>query len=319
METRANYALIGAFVIAAVLAVAAFVLWLGQSQFRQDFENYDIVFEGPVNLEEGASVRYIGIKVGEVSWVRIDREDASKVRARIRVDSETPVKTDSTASIQLAGITGVTFIQITAGSSNAPTLRARPGQPVPVIKAERTQLDEIVASGAEVLGKASLAIERINSVLSDENITSVENSIRNVETITQNLASNDGLVGQASTTMKDISEAADRFEAASASVQKLSDDTNRQVAGISTQLEDLIDQVSEVATNTNKTVEESRRAVTAAADAIEGPAVLALNDARIATRDLRILINRLDKVARELEQNPQGFVVGDPVPYEEKR
>ena len=319
METRANYALIGAFVIAAVLAVAAFVLWLGQSQFRQDFENYDIVFEGPVNLEEGASVRYIGIKVGEVSWVRIDREDASKVRARIRVDSETPVKTDSTASIQLAGITGVTFIQITAGSSNAPTLRARPGQPVPVIKAERTQLDEIVASGAEVLGKASLAIERINSVLSDENITSVENSIRNVEKITQNLASNDGLVGQASTTMKDISEAADRFEAASASVQKLSDDTNRQVAGISTQLEDLIDQVSEVATNTNKTVEESGRAVTAAADAIEGPAVLALNDARIATRDLRILINRLDKVARELEQNPQGFVVGDPVPYEEKR
>ena len=31
------------------------------------------------------------------------------------------------------------------------------------------------------------------------------------------------------------------------------------------------------------------------------------------------LISRLDKVARELEQNPQGFVVGDPVPYEEKR
>ncbi|KCZ52740.1 MlaD family protein [Hyphomonas pacifica] len=319
METRANYALIGAFVIAAVLAVAAFVLWLGQSQFRQDFENYDIVFEGPVNLEEGASVRYIGIKVGEVSWVRIDREDASKVRARIRVDSETPVKTDSTASIQLAGITGVTFIQITAGSANAPTLRARPGQPVPVIKAERTQLDEIVASGAEVLGKASLAIERINSVLSDENITSVENSIRNVEMITQNLASNDGLVGQASTTMKDISAAADRVEAAAASVQKLGDDTNQQVAEIGTQLEDLIDEVSEVATNTNKTVEESGRAVTAAADAIEGPAVLALNDARIATRDLRILISRLDKVARELEQNPQGFVVGDPVPYEEKR
>ncbi|KCZ54055.1 hypothetical protein HY29_03010 [Hyphomonas beringensis] len=319
METRANYALIGAFVIAAVLAVAAFVLWLGQSQFRQDFENYDIVFEGPVNLEEGASVRYIGIKVGEVSWVRIDREDASKVRARIRVDAETPVKTDSTASIQLAGITGVTFIQISAGSANASALRARPGQPVPVIKAERTQLDEIVASGAEVLGKASLAIERVNKVLSDENITAVENSIQNVETITQKLASNDGVIEQASTTLKDISEAADRFDAAASSVQKLGDDTNRQVAEIGSQLEDLIDEVSDVASNANKTVEESGRAVTAAANAIEGPAVQALDDARIATRDLRVLISRLDKVAREIEQNPQGFVVGDPAPYEEKR
>jgi len=154
METRANYAMIGAFVILAALSALGFVLWLGQSQFNQDYDVYDIVFEGPVNLENGASVRYIGIKVGEVSWVRIDRGDQSKVRARIRVDAETPVKVDSTASIQLAGITGITFVQITAGSPKAAPLRARPGQPVPVIKAEWTQLDEIFAGGAEVLGKA---------------------------------------------------------------------------------------------------------------------------------------------------------------------
>mgnify|MGYP001193854916 CR=1 FL=1 len=160
METRANYALIGAFVIVAAFAVAAFTMWLGQSQFRRNFEAYDIVFEGPVSLEEGASVRYIGIKVGEVSWVRIDRGDPSKVRARIRIDAETPVKTDSTASIQLAGITGITFVQISAGSPAAGVLEERPGQPVPVIRAERTQLDEIVSGGAEALGKATLAIDK---------------------------------------------------------------------------------------------------------------------------------------------------------------
>jgi phospholipid/cholesterol/gamma-HCH transport system substrate-binding protein len=65
METRANYAVIGAFVIVATLAVAAFVLWLGQSQFQRDYKAYDIVFEGPVSLEDGSAVRYIGIKVGE--------------------------------------------------------------------------------------------------------------------------------------------------------------------------------------------------------------------------------------------------------------
>ena len=148
METRANYAVIGAFVIVATLAVAAFVLWLGQSQFSRDYKAYDIVFEGPVSLEDGSAVRYIGIKVGEVSTVRIDRADPSKVRARIRIDRETPVKTDSTASIQLAGITGVTFVQISAGSPTSRLLEARPGEPVPVIKAEKTQLDQLVARAA---------------------------------------------------------------------------------------------------------------------------------------------------------------------------
>ena len=85
-------------------------------------------------------MRYIGIKVGEVSTVRIDRADPSKVRARIRIDRETPIKEDSTASIQLAGITGVTFVQITAGTGKP--LEARPGEPVPVIRAERTQLEK---------------------------------------------------------------------------------------------------------------------------------------------------------------------------------
>lgn len=84
METRANYALIGALVILAAAAMASFVLWLGQSEFRRDYKVYDIVFEGPVSLEEGAGVRYIGVKVGEVATVRIDKNDQSKVRVRIR-------------------------------------------------------------------------------------------------------------------------------------------------------------------------------------------------------------------------------------------
>ena len=119
METRANYALIGAFVLMAAAAVVGFALWLGSSQFNRDYAQYDVVFPGPVTLEEGASVRYIGIKVGEVESVRIDRRDASLVRARLRVDRTTPVKADSTAIIDFAGITGVTFVQINAGSEGA--------------------------------------------------------------------------------------------------------------------------------------------------------------------------------------------------------
>ena len=154
METRANYALIGGLVILATALVAGFVLWLGQSEFSRDYKAYDIVFDGPVSLEEGAAVRYIGIKVGEVATVRVDRGDSSKVRARVRVSRETPVREDSSASIQLAGITGTTFVQITAGTGRP--LEARAGEPVPVIRSERTLVDQIVAGGAQALGDAEI-------------------------------------------------------------------------------------------------------------------------------------------------------------------
>jgi phospholipid/cholesterol/gamma-HCH transport system substrate-binding protein len=32
-----------------------------------------------------------------------------------------------------------------------------------------------------------------------------------------------------------------------------------------------------------------------------------------------VLINRLDRTVREIERNPQGFIVGEPLPYEEKK
>lgn len=319
METRANYALIGAFVIVATMAIVAFTLWLGQAQFQRDFEDYDIVFEGPVSLEEGSAVRYIGIKVGEVSWVRIDRGDPSKVRARIRIDAETPVKTDSTASIQLAGITGVTFVQISAGSADAAVLKARPGEPVPVIRAERTQLDEIVSGGAEALGKATIALDRMNLLLTDENIEAFSTTLRNVETISGQLAAEDGLVNQASSTLQAVSSASTQFESASASLDRFGKTADEQMSRLGGDVNELIAEVSELATRANETVTLSARTVEAATRAIEGPATDTLEDARLASRDLRALINRLDRIAREMEQNPQGLVVGDPVPYEEGR
>ena len=319
METRANYAVIGAFVIVATLAVAAFVLWLGQSQFQRDYKAYDIVFEGPVSLEDGSAVRYIGIKVGEVSTVRIDRADPSKVRARIRIDRETPVKTDSTASIQLAGITGVTFVQISAGSPTARLLEAKPGEPVPVIKAEKTQLDQLVAGGAQVLGQANDTMERVKKLLTDENVESISTSLKNIETITTKLAADDGLIDQATGTMKDLSRASNEFASASESVGTFNTNANQELAGLSGQLDDLLAEVQKVVASADAVIVQGKDTVGVVNTLLEGPATGVVEESRLAAQDLRILISRMDRLTRELEQNPQSMLVGEPVPYEDKR
>ena len=317
METRANYALIGALVIVATAVIAAFVLWLGQSEFQRDFKSYDIVFEGPVSLEAGGAVRYIGVKVGEVATVRIDKADPSKVRAHIRVSRDTPIRVDSTASIQLAGITGITFVQISAGTG-AP-LEAKPGQPVPVIKSERTLVDQIVAGGAQALGRANLTFDGINRVLTDENIASMGNSIRNIETITAKLAADDGLIGEASATLKEVSAASQAFEDASRELEGVGKSANTTIVEAGADIRLLVTDVRKVANSAQGTLEESQRAAAAVTALMEGPAIETLENTAAASQDLRVLIYRLDRTVRNIERNPQGFVVGEPLPYEEKR
>lgn len=317
METRANYALIGGLVILAAALVAGFVLWLGQSEFSRDYKAYDIVFEGPVSLEEGAAVRYIGIKVGEVATVRVDRGDPSKVRARVRVSRDTPVREDSSASIQLAGITGTTFIQISAGTGRP--LEARPGEPVPVIKSERTLVDQIVAGGAQALGRANLTFDNVNKILTDENIASVNATLKNLEIATAKLAGDDGLIDKASVTLDKVSRAADSFDQASTEFAEFGNSADASLAEAAADLKVIVADIRTVAKSASSTLDRSSEAVAAATAIIEGPATETFQNAGLASKELWIMLNRFDRFLRELESNPQSLLVGEAVPYEENR
>ncbi|MEM1150101.1 MAG: MlaD family protein [Pseudomonadota bacterium] len=316
MEPRANYALIGAFVIFAAVALMGFVLWLGTSQFRETFDEYDIVFEGPVTLDDGASVRYIGIKVGEVRWVRIDRSDPSKVRTRIRIDSETPIKTDSTANIDFAGITGVTFVQINAGTVDAPALVRQAGQPVPVISSARTDLEELLSSSASILGQANVTADQFNKLLSDENIASFSRTLANVETISQRLADDEDLIANANAALVSLQEAGDRFNAVGRTLEAVGEAADRRIAQLGEAISSIASDATLALQSFTGASDEAERAATQIADTMETDGSAAVIDARLAAQDFRRLMARLDDFVRELEQNPQAFVAGDAQPYE---
>ncbi|MEM7492188.1 MAG: MlaD family protein [Pseudomonadota bacterium] len=320
METRANYALIGAFVLFATAAVVAFTLWLGTSQLNRDYAEYDIVFDGPVSLEEGASVRYIGIKVGEVETVRIDRRDASKVRARIRVDQSTPVKEDSTASIDIAGITGVTFIQINAGSDSAGPLLPPPYQNIPVIESVQNPIAMLFASGAEIAGRAGMLLDSSDALLSEQNVATFGDLLENTNSVMATLAAEDEtliedarrVIASLEQASADVSLAADAtFEAAAA--------TEVELAALSAELNLLLAEARTATGTANEALVAGRDVLISTQDMIEGPTAMTLNETRATAQELRTLIARLDRIARDLETNPQGLVIGTARPYEEDR
>ncbi|MDO8902802.1 MAG: MlaD family protein, partial [Phenylobacterium sp.] len=123
MEKNANYALVGLSTLILFVGLVIFSIWLARVAFARDYDVYDILFQGPVRgLSQGGEVHFNGIKVGEVTDISLDRTNPSRVISRIRVNSDVPIRVDSYATLEPQGITGLNYVQITAGTSTRPLL-----------------------------------------------------------------------------------------------------------------------------------------------------------------------------------------------------
>ena len=313
METRANYVLIGAFVLLAAAALMLFTLWIAGTPLNKDTSTYDVVFEGPVNgLTQGGEVRFNGIKVGEVTNLSLDRQDPNRVIARIRVDAQTPVRTDSVAQLNFLGITGVTFIQILAGSPDKPLLVSEDFKAPPVLPTERTALDELFQGGQDLLTVTGDTINRVNAALSEENVEHVSSLLANLDKASDKIARDGGLIDSAQSALKSLDKAA-------ASV-------NTAVENVDDDVEQLVADASEAVKNLRPAVEDARRAMEGVNKAVEQinrdvtPAAGRTFEQLSATAgDLSALMIRLQAVLGEIEQDPSRFVYRQPQPVEQGR
>ena len=75
MEIRASYVLVGVVVLAILVGIAAFSVWLVKADGDRQVALYEIAFAGSVSgLQKDGQVRYRGIPVGRVANIRIDPE-----------------------------------------------------------------------------------------------------------------------------------------------------------------------------------------------------------------------------------------------------
>src|SRR5512142_1449768 len=174
METRASYVLIGAFTLLAFLSAFSFVLWIGKLSLEREWDYYDIVFkEAVTGLTVGGAVQYNGVQVGEVRKLSLAPNDPRQVIAHVRLNGDTPVKTDTRARLTLLGITGVTVIQLSGGTPGAARLVAKSGEAAPRIIADESALQSLLASGQDIAISANDVLLRVGKLLSEENMQHV--------------------------------------------------------------------------------------------------------------------------------------------------
>src|ERR1700722_9067481 len=162
-------------------------------------------------IEIGSPVRVMGIKVGKVERIDFvpDQKDAQgnevKLRLKISIDKKAreTIRKDSRFFINLAGIIGEKFLEITPGSSAEPVL-----EPETVVRGEDPpRIDQLISQGYGVAGKIlDMLSKNEGSVahtieLMDHLVTNLDKTLVQLDHTTKNVE-----ITRLLTNLTDISE-----------------------------------------------------------------------------------------------------------------
>ena len=303
METRAHHVLIGLFTVVVVAAALLFGLWLAKSSTDRQFAEYQVVFnEAVTGLSQGGAVQYNGIKVGDVTQLKLDPQDPRRVLARIRVGADTPIKQDTHAKLALTGVTGMAVIQLSGGSPGSPALTSPTGG-LPVIVADPSPLSKLLANGEDVMTNINDVVSRASQLMSEENVARISRTLDHLDKATGAVADQRddirALLSQLATASKQASATLEQTEQLARSANGLVDQQGRATL--------------ESARNAMASLERSTAAIDRLLNdnraALDG-GMQGLGELGPAVRELRDAADSLRGITRKLDDNPAGFLLG---------
>ncbi|TVP89605.1 MAG: MCE family protein [Pseudomonadaceae bacterium] len=303
METRAHHIVIGLFTVLGALAAIAFAIWLSNSSTQREQQYYTVIFnEAVTGLSRGSAVQYSGIRIGDISELRLDPDDPRRVLARIRVDAGVPIKVDTRAQLTFTGITGSSVIALSQGEPESPMLVGVNDED-PVIIASPSPISSLLADGEDLLTNINQLVSSARSIFSDENTDKISDTLASIEKATGSIA------GQGDSMAELISE----------------------LTKVTRQAGDTLSHTSELMTNANHLLnEQGKRTLDGAEEALESIArtskaleqmvddnsdalssgLQGLAQLEPAINELRGSLTSLRSITRRLDDNPSRFLLG---------
>jgi phospholipid/cholesterol/gamma-HCH transport system substrate-binding protein len=258
-------------------------------------------------------VKYRGVEVGRVKDIGLNPENPEEVRLTLDILHGTPVKTDTVAVLETQGLTGLATVNLTGGNRESPALGVAPGQEYPVIK-----------TGPSLLFRLDMAISRL---LSEQGLTKL---LANLNMLSQNTTAivdeeNRAAVRQI---LKDFSELTRTLAARSegvdsglVSASQAAENVARMTETMNKQMPALLERVNKSAVALQTMTEELahtgravRSAVQESRPDIEQFTRQTLSETGALVAELRVLTGTLQRVARQLEQEPSSLVLGTKTP-----
>ena len=301
MENQANYTLVGAFVLALVAALFLGLFYLAKIQFGRPTQPYYIFFTGSVTgLVEGSPARYRGVAVGSVGDIRIDPTNVERVRVTIEVPTETPIKTDSVASLEPVGVTGGVYVEIAGGSREAPLLKDV-AVGVPVIPSRSSAITTLLEEGPKLLTNLVGLSDRISGFMTEENQ-------RSVAQILNNLANASGDITQLT---KELRQTTNRLGNETSTLLNNANKVVVDAGSISSDVAKTAEELRKLTQSLHKTSDEIGQMVAENRAPIRDFTGSALSDINSLISELQDLSNSLARISNRIERDPSNFLFGN--------
>lgn len=300
METRASYTIVGAVTLLAIAGVLLFVLWTAKNE-QGETRTYRIVFHQSVSgLSVGSGVLLEGVRVGQVSSIRVSPDDPGRVLVMVSVSADAPIRQNSTATLEPQGVTGVSAVAVSGGSKDSPLLAPERGQ-VAEIPSTPSRLQQIMNSAPSILSHMDSTVARLNQLLAEENTERIGVLISSLAEIAETVARNKGSLAKGMTGFGDAGDSfansGKRLEKFMASAQGLVDnelrDAARSVDSAAESVSDLVGKAEPgILKFSRESVDEIHRLL------VEG----------------RRLMSALARLAQKVESDPRRFLLGNSTP-----
>ena len=304
METRSNYAIVGAVVVALVIAMFIAVLWLARFAGADD-QPFDIFFKQSITgLAVGSPVAFNGVPVGKIEVIKLLPDTPQFVRVRISIAEDVPVLKGTTAAVEAVGFTGVSQISLSGAMQGADRITARGPYGAPVIPPRVGGFGALLASAPELLNNVSELTKRLSELLNPQNRTSIAGILKNTDTVAGALADRApeiaATIVEARATLNTATATLKRFETLADSTRALIDNDGKPMVA------DLRRAIKGAETSLARV-----DALTASAQpGIETFNTQTLPEANRLVRDLRDLTSNLGAVTAKLDEDPAGALIG---------
>jgi phospholipid/cholesterol/gamma-HCH transport system substrate-binding protein len=176
--------------------------------------------------------------------------------------------------------------------------RVTPKGTVPRIRSERGMLSDLLASGGSVLASAIEALDRVNRVLSEDNIKRISGMLDDVQAATAELRERKAIIADAQRALQSADRAARQIGELAASSNALVKGDGRQIVA----------RLGNAATDLEAAAKDLRTMM----GKLEGPtgnfATTGLQQITSASASLQQAADSFDRILGEMQQSPQGLV-----------
>lgn len=310
MEPKVNYVVVGAFVLLLGVTVLGAVLWLGKTDYRGIYDRYYVYTRESVSgLSVDSTVKYRGVDVGRVKEVILNPENSEEVRVTLDIVGGTPVKTDTQAVLVTQGLTGLVTLNLTGGTRDAPPLTPVARQVYPVIQSVPSLFGRLDGTLAKLLSDQGLSnlvanfnglAHNASQLLDEENRAQFRQILKDLGEVTKVLAARSSQVDRGA---PHAAEAAER--------------TARLTEHLGIQLPALLDRMGKSAAalqqmtaDVTRTSREVGEMVSSSKPGIEQFSRQTLADAGLLVSELRQLTATMNRVAQQVERQPNVLVLG---------